>query len=140
MLRTCLGSFLRTTTWRPTCILLGSTVVNICLIFLDHTHLGLNSKGKCSLLSVKIKKICWKLQKFKNILRTFWGSFWQKFKNIEAEPLFQCSYKKNWVYPLGHTPSLWPHPFSKNIFLKMYAFWYYDDFLKFWRKKILFFL
>ena len=34
---------------------------------------------------------------FKNILRTFWGSLGPKFKNVEAEPLFQLSYKKKLV-------------------------------------------
>ena len=32
---------------------------------------------------------------FKNILRTFWGLLGPKLKNVEAEPLFQRSYKTN---------------------------------------------
>ena len=37
--------------------------------------------------------------KLKNGLRTIWGSNGLKFKNGEPGTLFQCSYKKKWVYP-----------------------------------------
>ena len=51
----------------------------------NYTHLCQKYKRKGSLLSLKIKKIV----EMTINLRTFWGSLGQKFKNVEAEPLFQ---------------------------------------------------
>ena len=140
MLRTCRGSFLRTT-WKPTCYpqlrLLRALQEKVLEIFKkivncnksdvdnDHVHWcfhwlcchciatsisydhsyraaftaknqQINTAGQ-SMFKEKWKTWSKISKKPKNILRTFWGSFWEKLKNIEAEPLFQCSYKKNSV-------------------------------------------
>ena len=94
MLKTCLGSCIGIT-WKAKQVLLFFFLDTV--LFLDHKHLCLKYKCKGSLLSLKIKKNWSKLTKS---LRTFWGSLGQNFKNVEAEPLFQLSYKTNWVYRL----------------------------------------